>query len=99
MHGESIEEVNEYKYESLNYGENNMSYNAFKKYEVKAENLEDFLEKYTKRGRHKERGEEYVEARIKSHSEDLSKYGYTFITHHDSITGETVSYYGNNKEE
>ena len=66
---------------------------VFRKYEVKADSVEDFLKRYTKPDRHELRGEEYVQARIQSHKEDLQKYGYTFITHHDSITGQTVSYY------
>lgn len=70
----------------------------FKKYEVKAENITDFLKKYSKPSRHEQRGLEYVAVRIQSHTEDLNKYGYTFITHHDSITGECVSYYGNKQE-
>lgn len=71
-------------------------YEHYKKYEVKADSLENFLKKYTKYSRHEGRGKEYVNCRIKSHQEDLSKYGFTFITHHDSVTGETVSWYGNN---
>lgn len=69
------------------------SYEVFKKYAVSANSLEDFLEKYTKHDRHAGRGEDYVFIRIKSHQEDIDKYGFTFITHHDSKTGETVSYY------
>lgn len=70
-------------------------YDTFKKYEVQADNLVDFLEKYSKAGRHSERGSDYVKARIKSHQEDIDKYGFTFITHHDSKCGECVSYYPN----
>lgn len=66
----------------------------FKKYEVEANSIEDFLQRYTKPSRNQQRSEDYQEARVKSHSEDLEKYGYTFITHHDSITGKCVSYYG-----
>ena len=69
-------------------------YETFKKYKVEADNVEDFLNKYTKNNAHQSRGMEYVKARIDSHKEDLDRYGYTFITHHDSVTGETVSYYG-----
>ena len=69
-------------------------YEKFKKYEVMADNVEDFLEKYTKYNRHRGRGLDYVKCRINSHKEELEKYGYTFITHHDSKTGEVVSYYG-----
>jgi hypothetical protein len=66
----------------------------FKKYEVKANSIEEFLENYTRREKHSGRGKEYVECRIKSHKDDLEKYGYTIITRHDSVTGDTVSYYG-----
>jgi hypothetical protein len=70
------------------------SYEMFKKYEVNADSVEDFLAKYTKREQHSGRGKEYVEARIKSHKDDILKYGYTIITRHDSVTGDIVSYYG-----
>lgn len=70
-----------------------MLYERFKKYAVQAENVEDFLSRYTKPGRHFERGDEYVKARVLSHQEDLTKYGYTFIPHHSSVTGQVVSYY------
>ncbi len=66
----------------------------YKKYEVKADSVADFLERYTKTDRHSGRGEEYVQCRIQSHTESLEKLGYTIITHHDSKTGEVVSYYG-----
>lgn len=69
-------------------------YETFKQYKVEADSVEDFLNKYTKSNRHQSRGIEYVKARIDSHKKDLNRYGYTFITHHDSVTGETVSYYG-----
>jgi hypothetical protein len=67
---------------------------AFSKYQVEASSIEDFLQRYTKPSRNEQRPTDYQEARIKSHTEDLKKYGYTIITHHDSITGECVSYYG-----
>lgn len=74
------------------------SYYSFKKYEVQANSLEEFLEKHTKHDRHAGRGAEYVAVRIKSHQEDVDKYGFTFITHHDSKSGETVAYYPLQKE-
>lgn len=67
---------------------------VFKEYQVHASSVEDFLDKYTKPRSHRERGEDYVQIRIESHKEHLSKYGYTIITRHDSVTGDTVSYYG-----
>lgn len=69
------------------------SFERFKKYQVEADSLEDFLKKYTKHQRHEGRGKDYVEARIISHTESLKKEGFTFISHHDSVTGDVVSYY------
>lgn len=67
---------------------------VFREYRVHADSIEEFLNKYTKPRSHGERGEEYVQDRIQFHKERLSNYGYTFITRHDSITGDNVSYYG-----
>jgi hypothetical protein len=66
----------------------------FRQYQVNdVRSIEEFLQKYTKHQRHSGRGQEYVKARIESHVQGLNKYGYTIITHHDSVTGETVSFY------
>lgn len=67
---------------------------SFKKYAAESDSVADFLQKHSKPSRHEARGKEYVDARIQSNIEHLNKYGYTFITHHDSKTGEVVSYYG-----
>ena len=69
-------------------------FEKFKKYEVQADSIEDFIFKYGKPSRYQERGEEYMKVCIQSHKEDLLKCGYDIITHHDSKSGETVSYYG-----
>lgn len=74
------------------------SYENFKEYEVKCNSLEEFLEKYTQRSKHRGRGDDYVNIRIQSHQNDLDKYGFTFVTRHDSVTGDTVSYYGQREE-
>lgn len=68
-------------------------YENFKKYKVEADSVEDFLKKYTKPKRLEGRVAGYTEARIKSYTEELNKYGYCIMTHHESITGEVVSYY------
>ena len=68
-------------------------FESYKKYAVQAESLEDFLERYTQPRAHAERGEEYVQARIEAHREDIEKHGFTFITRHDSTYGRDVSYY------
>lgn len=69
-------------------------YELFKEYEVQAESVEDFLMRYSKPKAHTLRGEEHVQLRIDSYTEELEKFGFCFITHHDSVTGEIVSYYG-----
>lgn len=66
-------------------------YNIFKKYEVKADSVKDFLEKYYKKDRYKGHEEEL----LKSYTEEFKKEGFCFISHHDSITGECVAWYGN----
>lgn len=68
---------------------------SFKKYTVQADSIEDFIERYGKPKQYRERGPEYMEACIASHKEHLAKFGFDFITHHDSKTGEIVSYYPN----
>lgn len=65
----------------------------FKKYEVKSNSLEEFCNTYYKKNRYSDRGVDYVLSCLESHVEHLDKYGYTFITSHDSVTGEIVSYY------
>lgn len=69
------------------------SYESFKKYRVEAKSIEDFLQKYTKHKQHYSRGKEYAQIRIEAHQDYINKYGFTFITHHDSVTGEIVAYY------
>lgn len=69
-------------------------FDTFKKYEVQANSIEDFILKYGKPSRYQERGNDYMNTCIQSHKDDLLKYGYDIITHHNSKTGETVSYYG-----
>lgn len=61
-----------------------------KECEVNCNSLKEFCEKYHKR---KYEGEEKI-ADYEAHEWDMRHRGYTIIPHHDSITGETVSYYG-----
>ena len=68
-------------------------YESMKKYQVQAENVESFLQQYYKHDRYKARGNEYAKACLGSANEDIEKYGYAMITHHSSVTGETVTYY------
>ncbi len=53
-----------------------------------------FHEKYHKPERYTGRGTEYVAAVLASSDREIADYGYTIITHHDSITGKTICYRG-----
>jgi len=68
-------------------------YEKFKKYEVEATDLASFCERYHKASAWHNRPADYREADYNGHLNDLAKYGYTIIPHHDSTTGEVVSYY------
>lgn len=59
-----------------------------KKYEVKCKSVEEFLEKYTKYERHKGRGVEYANERILTYKKELVNNGFTFLSRHESITGD-----------
>lgn len=64
-------------------------YEKFKEYQVNdVKTVEEFIDKYYKHERinHKE-------TLINNYKEELNKYGYTFISHHDNITGKVVSFY------
>ena len=54
--------------------------------------LSEFAHKYRKPDRFTRRGEDYVQAVMKSHAEDIARHGYTSISHHDNITGRIVTY-------
>ena len=76
-------------------------YEYMKKYAVPAESVEDFCNKYYQPRAFHDRtgdtwdydGETYQAACIASHKEYIKEKGYCMITHHDSKTGETVTYY------
>lgn len=62
----------------------------FRKYEAKdVKTVEELLTKYSKT--FNVRGQEYHDALLKSHTEDLEKYGFDFVNRHDSKTGENVA--------
>jgi hypothetical protein len=69
-------------------------FEGFKKYAVPAENVADFLARYYKRSRYTGRGDEYAACLLKSYTEEFEKYGFCFISHHDSNTGEVTAFYG-----
>lgn len=70
---------------------------AFLVYRVEAKSISDFLARYYKPERYNGRGEDYASCLLASHEEHLAEEGYDFITHHDSITGRVVSFYGDQK--
>jgi len=65
----------------------------FKEYQMPAESVEDFLDRYYKPDRFRGRGDDYAQTLIESHQSDLEQNGYDIISHHDSITGRIVAYY------
>jgi len=73
--------------------------NPFAENAVQAESLEDFYTRYYQHDRYAGRGQEYVEACLKSGREELEKYGYTIITHQSSVTGQTVAYFADSKKD
>lgn len=77
------------------FDKNKTCFYNFLKYKVSDVNtIEEFCNRYYKPDRFKNRGQQYMECVIKSDYEDMEKYGYCIITHHDSITGDVVAFYG-----
>ncbi len=68
-------------------------FSRFKAYQVTAASVEDFRQRYTKPERYAQRGPEYIVAVLESARADLSRFGFTIIDRHDSITGETIAFY------
>jgi 1,4-alpha-glucan branching enzyme len=70
------------------------AYDAFKQYAVTdVSTVAEFLKKYTKYDRHEGRGQEYAENRLKNYQVDFDKEGFVWMTRHDSVTGQMVSFY------
>lgn len=73
-------------------------FEKFKEYQVNdVTTVKEFLEKYYKHDRFTGRNKEipnYSDRLIRSYEEEFKKYGYCFISHHDSKTGEIVTFYG-----
>lgn len=69
-------------------------YERFKKYEVKAESLREFCDRYHRRGAYHDRGEDYMQFDYEDHKKELERDGYTIIPQGSSTTGGVVSYYG-----
>jgi hypothetical protein len=54
-------------------------------------NVADFLAKYYKTDRYTGRGEEYAAGLLASYQANYDRDGFTFISRHDSKTGEIVA--------
>lgn len=67
-------------------------FEAFKKYEKHAENLQDFFEKYHKPINDNEQRENW----FMTAQRDLKKYGYVLIPGGTTTTGDNCTYYKNN---
>lgn len=69
-------------------------YEAFKKYSVPADSVEDFCLKYHRRGAFHDRGKDYMDYDLHDHEKEFEKCGFTFIPQGSSTTGYNVAYYG-----
>ena len=78
-------------------------YNNLKRYEVYANNVEDFLLKYGKDDRYKNLWEKYPhvkESHIRKREEDLRRLGYTTLTRYEGNSEDTpLVYYGRKQPE
>ena len=68
-------------------------YDSVKKYEVSANNVRDFCERYYARRCYHWKDEETRLLIQGHHSYQISKFGFTFIPAGRSATGKPVSYY------
>lgn len=66
---------------------------SFRKYKVTADSVEDFCDRFYKRDRYHDRGEEYMNIVLKGNKKDFDEHGWIIISHWDSVTGEIVAYF------
>lgn len=64
---------------------------------VTAESVANFLDHYYKPDRYRGRGPEYAATLLASHEADFARDGFDLISHHDSVTGKTVAFFGSQK--
>jgi hypothetical protein len=70
------------------------AYESARKYRVTdVKTLEEFMNRYYKRDRYRDRGAEYMEVVRQSRQKDLDTKGFTVISRHDNVTGEPVAFY------
>ena len=70
----------------------------FKYNQVKATSVADFLARYYKPARYTGRGKEYAAGLLASYEAEFERDGYTFISRHDSVTGNYVAFFGEEAE-
>ena len=56
--------------------------------------VEEFAHKYRKAERFTGRGKDYAQSVLSTHCKELEEYGYTLISPHDNVTGQTVTFIG-----
>lgn len=66
---------------------------SFRRYQVPASSVKDFLDRYYKPDRYTGRGDSYAASLLQTYEQSVTLYGFAFISRHDSITGEIVAYY------
>lgn len=67
-------------------------YEYYKKYQVEATSVDDFLKRYTNyNNTHQEIPPH--QCRLESYNEELKQYGFCYMTKFMSITGQPVTYY------
>lgn len=72
-------------------------FDIWKKHNVtNVKDVSEFLDTYYKPDRYKGRGAEYATYLLASKEKDFLDDGVTIISHHDSVTGLVVAFYGDN---
>ena len=69
----------------------------FDRYAVDAESVTDFLARYYRRERYAGRGADYAACLLRSYEGDFEELGICWISHHDNVTGDVVSFLGKGK--
>ncbi|GHV89906.1 hypothetical protein AGMMS50268_04090 [Spirochaetia bacterium] len=64
-----------------------------KKYAVEADSVEEFVRRYSTHQAFADRGSDYQSASIAGNEKDVQINGYAMISYHDSITGDTVTWF------
>jgi hypothetical protein len=73
-------------------------YDAFREYEVRAKNAEDFANKYRLPFSKDAFGRNQRISAIASYKKDLKEYGYAFIPSSTTISGRAAAWYGKNNK-